>query len=863
MPHARAKDVLRHCAGLLLAAGMASPQALFAACSDNTPASGSDVICDGTDTTGIQAPAASDVSVTVTTGATIDTGATTAIELGPGAEIDNGGNLTTSSANTIELSASGDDTVTNSGNISSSGGLAIDFGDGDGRDTFNMNAGRVSGHIAQRGGADRFNLRGGVIDSIDQGGGQDRALIEGGRIVGTFSGGDLVTMTGGRVGTINLGTSDNEMAMQGGLVDNDILAGFQNDTLRMSGGTIDRNVDFGRGENVIELSGGSIGNHILTGSDRDSFYWSGGSIGGAVLLGDGDDSATLDSVTALGSTLLNGGRGNDSLLLRNQVITDPAQLLQWESVRLSDNSTIEFSDNLELGGTDALATRLTVDRGSSLLLIDMNSMLFTAAGQPLLLENNGTIDLRGPSENTLRIVGDYTGNGLLLLDVILGDDSSDADVLQIDGGHAHGNTQIAFNVQGGKGAATGDGILVIEALNGATTAPDAFFTTGSLSAGPYEYFLFRGTGEPSASDNWYLRSTLLPGSAAPSVRAVTPSTPNTSSIPTLPLGALPMVAAAPPAGARPIPLYRPEIPLYAQAKSLAHFLSLTEMGSYHKRRGEQRYWSSAGNNAWMRLYYQSADIDWDGDVYSRFDGNLGGIQLGGNIYSAPSCRGSQELGVFVGSSRAGGDVSGFARGFRHFDAGRNELETYYFGGYFTDYRLNRNYLDVFVKAAYLELDSRSNRGVDDRVFAPQLSVSLESGWTRTLNERISLEPQLQLVANYTNFDAYEDGISRIEPDMTPELTFRAGLRGYNPDGRNQYYAFGNLWYTLDGNDELQFDNRLYLENDRGATWAEIGAGMVLLQREGGGIYFNLSYQRSIDDLDWEAGSANLGFAWAW
>ncbi|MFC6981055.1 autotransporter outer membrane beta-barrel domain-containing protein [Microbulbifer taiwanensis] len=281
-----------------------------------------------------------------------------------------------------------------------------------------------------------------------------------------------------------------------------------------------------------------------------------------------------------------------------------------------------------------------------------------------------------------------------------------------------------------------------------------------------------------------------------------------------------------------MPLYRPEVPLYAQAKSLAHYLSLTEIGSYHKRRGEQRNWSGGENSAWLRLYREQAERDWEGDVYSRFDGHFSGFQLGANLYAGPSCRGSQELGLFVGSSRANGDVSGFARGFRHFNAGRNQLQSHYVGGYFTDYRMNQSYLDLVAKAAYVELESRSSRDVDDTIYGAQLSLSAEQGLTLPVSQRINLEPQWQLVANYTNFDAYRDGISRVEPDVTPELTFRAGLRGYNREGRNQYYLFGNLWHTLGGDDDIQFDNRVKLRNDRQATWVEVGGGLVLLQREG-------------------------------
>jgi len=451
--------------------------------------------------------------------------------------------------------------------------------------------------------------------------------------------------------------------------------------------------------------------------------------------------------------------------------------------------------------------------------------------------------------------------GLLLLAAgvacpraLLAADDSPADKLQIDGGHVSGSTEILFNRIGGSGAQTMDGILVVETLNGGTTASDAFYMTSPLSAGPYEYFLFRGTDEPGEADNWYLRSSLLPGSAPPRVAGQA------------------TVAPAPPPGAEPVPLYRPEIPLYAQAKSLAQQLSLTEIGTYHRRRGEQRSWaegaawngrSRGGNNAWLRLYHRDARLDWKGDVYSRFDGHLSGFQLGGNFYAAPSCRGTQELGLFVGSSRASGDVTGFARGFEHFGAGRNQLQSYYIGGYFTDYRINQSYLDIVTKIAYVELDSRSSRQIADRTYGPQLSASAEGGVTVPVGGRINLEPQLQLIANYTNLDAYWDGISHVEPDVTPELTARAGLRGYNRQGRNQYYLYGNLWHTLGGDDEIQFNNRLRLENDRSATWAEIGAGIVLLERESGSAFLNLSYQRSVDDLDWQGGSANLGFNWAW
>lgn len=65
---------------------------------------------------------------------------------------------------------------------------------------------------------------------------------------------------------------------------------------------------------------------------------------------------------------------------------------------------------------------------------------------------------------------------------------------------------------GGLGAqTTGSGILVVDAINGATTN-EAFALAGPVVAGPYEYSLFKGNGNPEA---WYLRSELPPSPPPP------------------------------------------------------------------------------------------------------------------------------------------------------------------------------------------------------------------------------------------------------------------------------------------------------------------------------------------------------------
>ena len=81
-----------------------------------------------------------------------------------------------------------------------------------------------------------------------------------------------------------------------------------------------------------------------------------------------------------------------------------------------------------------------------------------------------------------------------------------------------------FTNAGGPGAlTTGDGILVVDAVNGGTTVPGAF--AGFAAAGPYEYLLYRGGSRPAATDDLFLRSSLQPVPSEPLVPGGNPVPP--------------------------------------------------------------------------------------------------------------------------------------------------------------------------------------------------------------------------------------------------------------------------------------------------------------------------------------------------
>ena len=74
-------------------------------------------------------------------------------------------------------------------------------------------------------------------------------------------------------------------------------------------------------------------------------------------------------------------------------------------------------------------------------------------------------------------------SGVLSLNTYLGADASPSDKLVVDGGAATGATALRITNQAGPGAkTTGDGIQVVQAINGGTTAPGAFTSGGSTRA---------------------------------------------------------------------------------------------------------------------------------------------------------------------------------------------------------------------------------------------------------------------------------------------------------------------------------------------------------------------------------------------
>lgn len=564
-----------------------------------------------------------------------------------------GGLTDTDGTNTLTMPGGGTGTI--NGNLVFGGFV----------DRVEVHSGAITGNVQQGGGSDDFLMSGGQIQSLSQGDGLDTFFMSGGRIVDFFEDGDTAYMTGGRIGRVNMKLDDNLFDMSGGTIDKNLVTGFGDDTIILSGGTIGGNISVSGGTDSVTVTGGSVGGSVLLSVGTDTFTWDGGGIiYGTVDLGGDNDTAKLSNLSNanIGATVaVDGGDGTDGLTFDNVSAAGIARFQNWEMIDATNDTELTFDGNLVLGDAGTGTGTLTVDATSTLFGGGQNASVLAVSGLANVI-NAGRIDLTnggGGTGDTFTINGNYQGNGgLLFLDTMLGSDGSASDKLVISGGTATGSTGIEIVNAGGAGGLTvADGILVVEAIGGATTG-GAFALASRVAAGAYEYMLFKGNAA-GAGQNWYLRSTMsstspepAPGPSPiepnPQPAPVDPETappPPTSAIPpvlipgegdpvtpptdptppVLPGDTPPEAPPVPPVTGEPtpppptetpqlvlnpaesaplpnperleggaMPLFRGEVPTYAVISPLAHYLAMSTLGTFHERRGEQPEVQGAG-----------------------------------------------------------------------------------------------------------------------------------------------------------------------------------------------------------------------------------------------------------------------------
>lgn len=742
---------------------------------------------------------------------------------------------------------------------------------GSGRDIAQISGGS-SGAISQGDGVDQYFQSGGNVTSLAQGDGHDEFTMSSGKIIGAFEDGDIALMTGGSIGRVDMKLDNNLFDLRGGEIFGNLVTGFGNDTILVSGGTVGGNISVSGGNDIIKVSGGEIDGQILASFGDDEFSWEGGGlIHKEILMGEGADKGFLHNLTetTLASTpRLDGGLGNDTLTFDNTQSATPTRYINWETVNLDNNSRLTLGGDFKLGDS-ATATGTMNIFGSAALQVTQGSISPFTAGQQANLNNGGLIDMTTGSSSatdSLTVNGNYTGNGgELALQSVLGADGSASDKLVVSQGTLQGGTTVTVTNLAGPGAMTRqNGIQVVEALNGATSSDLAFtLRGGAVSAGAYEYYLFKGGVTPGTGQNWFLRSAVV---APPLPNPGDPEDPDdpVGILPPVPADGTPDLPGIFP-GEEPIPIYRPEVPVYAVLFPAVQQMVQGMLGTYHERMGDQSLQRQPGALAagWGRVYGSSTRQSFAGTVSPSLDSSISGFQVGTDLYAWTDDAGlTQRFGFFVGHSRLTGNVAGFNSGFQGKDAGNTTLRGDSLGAYWTLIGANRAYIDFVLMGTRFDGHSESDRGLKLPTKGHNVLGSVEVGMPFAVSEHWEVEPQAQVIVDRSYLDSQNDGISDVSFSADTNIVTRLGIRlkgSYSVSGMPLLpYVRTNVWHASAGNNTVTFNDSTDINTEQKSTTLDISTGTTLQVSSTVSVYGEVGYNSNLDSNQLNGRKGTIG-----
>ncbi|MEC5400041.1 autotransporter outer membrane beta-barrel domain-containing protein [Uliginosibacterium sp. H1] len=526
---------------------------------------------------------------------------------------------------------------------------------------------------------------------------------------------------------------------------------------------------------------------------------------------------------------------------------------QWQGVGKSydaaGQATVNLSRSVVTGAarTEAGSHSDVALRDTSLWHMTADSTLGTLRNQQSLIDFSAPA---GGRYKQLRVENYEGDNGTVALNTYLYTDNSPSDQVVIDGGKASGSTNLLVRNAAGPGAlTTGNGIKVVDAVNGGTTETEAFRLLNRVKAGPYEYTLHRSSQDDSNTEAWYLRSTT---EARPD--DATPHDPGKATI-----------AAVDPDAPRVTPNYRAETSLYSGVPALALKYGRSMVDTLHERIGEQRRrdidplptedkGEGGPSMAWGRLIYEKSQ-DALGGIDAR--DTVQAVQLGVDLYRHEDKDGSKDhAGLSVHDGRIDGELS--HRDGQH--AGTDALHGYGIGAYWTHFWPKGGYLDgvlqynrLKVKALPADMPALTTNGHG-------FTASLETGRPYLFGEekRFLVEPQAQLIYSSLKLHDTRDEAADVRFSQVDSLTGRLGVRlqrewyrGDKPEEqlRTTTWLRPSVWHEFRGKPVTEFSSAagyVPFRVDTGGTWMELNLGLDRQISKNTSLTGSLGYQQSLD-----------------
>lgn len=735
---------------------------------------------------------------------------------------------------------------------------------GSGPDTLRLYTGSlITGNFSGGGGVDSIYLNGAGSDSLagnmtgfeylykqDPGTWELTGSITG-LIAANVQAGTLI-LSGDNSGFTGTTTVDSGATLQGraqslptAITNSGLVRFDQPDTGTYSGAI--------SGSGSVEKTG--IGVVTLTSSLA---YIGSTTVSAGTLILEGNNSGYAGATTVSSGATLQG----DALSLPNGIANDGLVRFAQQGEGLysgviSGAGDMEKTGNgtLTLASSQSYTGATKVAEGTLVLLGDITSPTSIEPGATLqgigtitgLVTNAGTIAPGTPGDiGALTIQGNYIGNGGILQTQVGGTPVAPvASVLRISGAGntASGSTGITAIDRGGLGEpTTGDGILVVQAADGATTGATAFALADRVAGGAYEYHLVRGASAGN-QQNWYLTTYVEP-----------PVPPDPEPVP-------------------PDPDFRVETSNYPALPALQRLYTYALVDTLEQRRGALGTLAALGSvddtALWGRAGGSFGETDGSGADGIDMSYDLGFLQAGVDAVTASDGHGGRvDAGLFLGLGTSTTDTSTPANG----NTGDAAFNAYSVGLYGTWLATSGFYADTLLQATrFTDADAHSSGNASIATSGWSQSLSLETGYRVGLGDSLSLTPQGQIIAENFTLDGTSDEYGDVSFDNGFAARGRLGLElASNFDGlgmRTDLTLRANVWHvfadnpqttfsSLEGSDAVSFDA------DFGTTWLALDAGISTAITEHASLFANAGYEYGFGDSR-QAGTGRLGFTVNW
>ena len=488
---------------------------------------------------------------------------------------------------------------------------------------------------------------------------------------------------------------------------------------------------------------------IALGGGNDAIRNSGTIAATTVDMGAGDDTMTVTGHAVIfGIGTLDGGAGTDALVFDNWTgkVEDGegylgTTVVNWENISLINNSVVHLGPAKKL-----VCDQLTIEAGSILDGHGYSPVNYTIIGNVV---NNGTISLLDPAgssggdDDTMLITGDYSGNGVVKLDVSLG--TAHADTITINGS-ASGQTSLVLNEVNNNGLVDGTTLTLIT-VGGADT----------MTFGSSEYLY---------GSNVYTVDLTNLGSGLFSLN-------------NFQLAGL----------QEPVAVMQGVIPFIER-------LGNESVSRFHER-------SRGGSDWWVRSYGSHYNLDLSGEAGTELKGYTSGLQVGVDLLASKGkSGGSFEAGVFAGTGYSKSEVSGF----RVTKAGELTDYACSLGLYADLKAGERFWADAVVQGTWHDLEmTLSDRGQNiDQNFWGALA-SVEAGYTFPVSDAFSLTPEAQFVWQHTGRMTMNTDIGAVSLNSHDGVMGRIGVVAQTGSAEDRSHLFAQFDAIKDFSDSVSVD----------------------------------------------------------